>query len=63
MVRWKPADRFSDRASRVVPDDGAPNTKTGCRTLRPFTTRMCGRGAWAEALDGPGETVPCARSR
>ena len=37
---------------QVVPDDGAPNTKTGCRTLRPFTTRMCGRGAWAEALTG-----------
>src|SRR5215831_20190058 len=26
-----------------TPEHGAPRRKTGCRTLRPLTTRMCGR--------------------
>src|ERR1017187_4562183 len=56
-VKWKPADRFSERASRSVPEQGAPMTKTGWRTFRPLTTRMCGRGDW-EAAGGTGETPP-----
>src|SRR2546423_730462 len=38
----------------VTPEHGAPNTKTGCRTLRPLTTRMCGRTAPGRAEGGVG---------
>src|SRR5215469_7010321 len=44
IVRWKPGDCLSARPTRSAPECGAPITKTGWRTLRPFTTRMCGRG-------------------
>src|SRR5690242_10002305 len=47
MVTWNPGVCFSARASRSVPEFGAPMMKTGWRTLRPLTTRMCGRGAMA----------------
>src|SRR5260370_28849997 len=44
MVRWKPRDCLTARPSRSAPECGALMMKTGWRTLRPLTTRMCGRG-------------------
>src|SRR4051794_19068698 len=40
-VRWNPGDRLRARASRSVPEWGAPRTNTGWRTLVPLITRMC----------------------
>src|ERR1700761_4843274 len=51
MVRCTPSDRFSARASRWVPECGAPMMNTGCRTLRPLTMRM-----WL--VDGMAAGVP-----
>ena len=44
-VMWNPGERLTARASISVPASGAPITNTGLRTLRPLTTRMCGRAA------------------
>src|SRR6202035_5964053 len=47
MVTWNSGVCFRARASRSTPEYGAPMMKTGWRTLRPLTTRMCGRGGMA----------------
>ena len=41
--REAPLEGLNARASIPVPEPGAPITNTGLRTLRPLTTRMCGR--------------------